>query len=285
MKTGMISGLCLCLVAGGVLASQTPAVGTRLDVRSEPESPAVFCGPERLIRLVLRNTGATPVSLELHARVHQLSSATAVHLGDITCKRLNVLAGQTVLDSVSLSFPDVRGETRFLVQWVEATNRVLGTTEVLVYPPDLLNELKTLAGDRGVGVFDSLDVVRPLLRLVRAEFVDLSETGFDRFSGKLAIIGPFAPEAGISGDLVNRIDALAHRGVGLVWIQAPPGPSGKLRPSFYAVPTGKGTVVVVQDAVLSDLRHQPRAQLNLLHLCGLALDPEPPRLPRATMQP
>jgi hypothetical protein len=285
MKSRFPICLCFCLTAAGLLPTQASQATRPVEVRADPEFPAVFAGPARLIHLVLRNTGQVPVDIDLRARLHQLSSATAVPLGEIPCKRVRVLAGQTVCDSASLMFPNVRSETRFLIQWVESTNRFLGSTEVLVYPPDLLKELGILAGDGGVGVLDPLDEIKPLLRLVRIDFVDLGEVGFERFSGKLSIVGPFAPQTKIGEDLVDRIEGLARRGAGLVWIQPPPGLRAKLLPSFYAVPLGKGAVVVVQPALFSDLSHHPTAQLNLVHLCRLALHPESSRLPRTETEP
>src|SRR5262249_10861541 len=151
----------------------------------------------------------------------------------------------------------------FLVQWVGASNKVVGLTELEVYPPDLFKDLKPLTGGEPLGSFDPQDQLKPLLKAAAVEFVDLEETGLERFVGKLAIIGPFGSEAEMRSGLGHDIKALARRGVGVVWLQPAPEPRDRLVPSFYVVPEGKGTVVVVQAGVVENLAESPRAQLNL----------------------
>ena len=58
-----------------------------------------------------------------------------------------------------------------------------------------------------------------------------------------------------------------------------------LQPSFRTVPIGDGAVVVVQPQLVANLTENPQAQLNLLHFCRLAREPEPPRLPNLNPQP
>ena len=194
-----------------------------------------------------------------------------------------MLPGQTVLESATMTFPPVKAETRFLVQWLEGTNKVAGTTEVLVYPPDLLKGLKPLAGEEPLGVLDPQNQLKPLLRAVAADFQDLEDTGLEDYHGKLAIIGPFQTKAQMRESLVNRsVKALARRGAAVVWIQPPPEKRQELKPSFYAVPEGKGAVVVVQAHLVANLAEKPQAQLNLIQFARLALHSEPLQLPRLT---
>src|ERR1035437_3374124 len=111
------------------------------------DSSGVFAGEARKISTVWHNDGDKVWEGEISARIFQTSSATAVRLGEMPWKKLQVLPGQTVIESVQLDFPAVKAETKFLVQWLENTNHIIGRTEVLVYPTNLLAELKTLAGD------------------------------------------------------------------------------------------------------------------------------------------
>jgi hypothetical protein len=78
---------------------------------------------------------------------------------------------------------------------------------------------------------------------------------------------------------------LAKKGAAVVWIQPPPEKRDKLTPSFYSVPESTNAVVVVQPELVANLPDNPQAQLNLIYFCKLALQPEPFRLPKSTLQP
>jgi hypothetical protein len=39
-----------------------------------------------------------------------------------------------------MNFPAVKAETPFVVQWVDGTDKLVGASDVLVYPPDLLKD-------------------------------------------------------------------------------------------------------------------------------------------------
>ncbi len=218
-------------------------------------------------------------------RLMQLTSATATTLAEQPWKTLQVLPGQTVIESATLDFPDVRAETHFLIQWIDTTNHAFGATEVRVYPTNLLAELKTLAGERlPVGVFDPANLLKPLLNALKMDCEDLQESGVARFTGKLAIAGPFDTREQMPGDLRERIEKLARKGAGVVWLQPPPESRDKLQPSFRIVPVGAGAVVVVQAQLIGNLADSPQAQLNLIQLCRLARQPEPPSLPGSLNQ-
>jgi hypothetical protein len=257
----------------------------QLKVVPDEKQQTVFCGERRQLRVTLQNVGVKIFAADLRLRLYQTSSATAVKVSDTLRTKLQVLPGQTIIESVKLDFPAVKAETRFLVQWAEGTNKVFGRTEVLVYPQDLLKELKPLAGDQPLGVFDSQNPVKPLLKNLGLDFEDLEDRGLETFSGKLAIIGPFESKTHAREGLVKEIEALAAKGAGVVWIQPPPERRDKLQPSFYTVTVGKGAVVVVQAELLADLSECPQSQLNLIRFARLALNPEPIRLPRLSPQP
>jgi hypothetical protein len=250
-------------------------------------TPRVFAGGERALGLRIRNPGGETVEADIRAIISQTSAATAVRIGEVPWKRLQVLPGQTIVDSVPVTFPAVRAETRFLIQWVEGASNVLGRTEVLVYPTNLLQELKALAGDseNALGLFDPDDQLKPLLKGLGVEFSDLEEDGLDGFRGKLAIVGPFAARARMREGLPEQIEKLARKGVAVVWLQPPPDRRAKLQPSFYCVPTGDGAVVVAQAELVTNLSANPQSQLNLIHCARLARHPEPPRLPHLDSQP
>lgn len=244
--------------------------------------PRVFAGEARRIEIMVSNPGGSRVNAGLRTRLYQTSSATAIPLGEAPWKKLEVLPGQTVLESASITFPAVKAETRFVVHWLEGASNVIGTTEVLVYPPDLLKDLKPLLGEEPLGLLDPQNQIKPLMKAVTAGFLDLEDTGLEPYHGKLAIIGPFQSRNQMPEELGARIKKMAGRGIAVVWIQPPPEKRRELKPSFYTMPEGRGAIVVVQASLVANLAGSPEAQLNLIQFAQLALHPEPPRLPHLT---
>ena len=278
-KAWALLGALACL-----MAAWQPAVA-QLQVLSNQSPQSIFAGDAREVSVLFRNPDSQSVESEISWRLHQATSATAMKAGEARWKKIPVLPGQTIAESAKVDFPAVKAETRFVIQWIAGTNDVLGRTEILAYPTNLLKELKSLAGDEPLGVFDPQNQLKPLLKNVSVEFSDLEEAGFEQFSGKLAIIGPFAAKAEMPEGVTKRIEKLAGKGVAVVWIQPPPGPREKLRPSFYAVTNDPGAVVVVQAELMTRISERPQAQLNLIHCARLALHPEPMRLPLTSPQP
>ena len=269
----------LCFGLGVFFAAHVLAAPALPEVLADKDTQSVFAGAARKVSILLRNVGTESANFEARYRLYQTSSATAVRLSETPWKRLQVLPGQTILETARLDFPAVKGETRCLIQWIDSENRVLGKTDVLVYPTNLLDELQTLAGDEPLGVFDPNNQLKPPLKSLGVEFLDLGNTSLEGLPGKLAIIGPFESPAQVRDDLAVRIRTLARKGAAIVWILPPTAKLDKLEPSFYSVAVGRGCIVVVQAGFLSELPTNPRSQLNLLQLARLALHPEPARLP------
>jgi hypothetical protein len=259
------------------------AVRARAEVHVLNDPPQhVFSGPDQKISLKLQNSGNSSVDLDLRARFSQVSSATAAPLNTISIKTLRILPGQTILESAQFTFPSVRAETPFIIQWLDGTNKVIGTSSVLVYAPDLLKQLKALAGDEAVGLFDPNDRLKSSLKRLNIESADLEDSGLDHFEGKLAILGPFQSKEQLGENATMRVRALAERGTGVVWILLSPRAHAPLKPSFYTVMAGKGAIVVVQPTLVANLPDNPEAQRNLIALAKLAVHPEVPKLPELT---
>ncbi len=265
------------------------AVHAQLQLLPDKEPPCVFAGPERKIALSWRNAGDQIFEKEIRFRIFQTTSATAVPLGEMAWKRLQVLPRQTVLESAQLDFPAVKAETTFLVQWLENSNSVVGRTEVLVYPTNLLAELKLLAGEEPPGVFDPQNQLKPLLKAAAVEFSDLEDAGVEDYRGKLVIAGPFQSQKQIRSSLAAQLQGVAKKGAGVVWLLPPPEradrPPDKLRPSFYSVLEKTNAMVVVQPDLVADLPDHPRSQINLIYFCRLALNPQPMALPDLSSHP
>ena len=275
-----------------MLACFWPVAGfAQVQLVPDRDPQRVFVGEARQIATVWHNDGNLLYEGEIHARILQTSPATAVQVSEAPWKKLQVLPQQTILESASMDFSAVKAETRFLVQWLENTNHVIGRTEVWVYPTNLLAELKPLAGDEPLGVFDPLNQLKPLLKNLKIDFVNLENSDLENFSGKLAVIGPFQSKVQMRDGLAKQIQALAKKGVALVWLQPPPEPSPsrrareKLQPSFYSVLENTNVVVVVQPDLVADLPDNPQSQLNLIFFCKLALHPQPLALTDLLPQP
>src|ERR1039458_8627212 len=160
-----------------VMAACWPgAASAQLQLLPDREPQRVFAGDARKITVTWRNAGDKNASADVRTRLYQASSATAVPLSEKNWKKIEILPGQTVLESASMDFPAVNAETRFLIQWLAGTNRVIGKTEVLVYPTNLLSELKPLLGDANFGVLDPNNELKPLLKTAKVDFIDLGET-------------------------------------------------------------------------------------------------------------
>jgi hypothetical protein len=256
-------------------------VGIMAQARLLPDSAPqqVFAGEMREIALRWHNPGEKTATAEVRARIFQASSATVMPLAEKPWKRIDILPGQTVLETAAVDFPAVRAETRFLIQWLEAPDHILGLTEVCVYPTNLLQNLKALLGENVLGVLDPGNGLKPLLRQNGIEFEDLSEMSLEGFQGKLAIIGPFLSPTQVREGLAGRIKRMARKGAAVVWLQAPPGARDRIKPSFYLVPEGNGAIVVVQPDMTDRLAQNPRSQLNLIYFCEWVLNPVAPALP------
>jgi hypothetical protein len=274
-------GLVIFAIAG---AAPRIAYG-QLELIADKEPQRVFAGEVRKVALVWHNPGGEIATADVRARLYQASSATAAPLIEKPWKKIEILPGQTVLESAALDFPAVNAETRFLVQWLADTNRVISKTEVLVYPTNLLSELKPLLGEAILGVLDPNNELKPLLKQNQVDFVDLSAMSLDDFQGKLVVVGPFQTRAQMRVGLARSIQKIARKGAAVVWLQPPPGPKDPLKPSFYIVPAGKGAVIVVQPDLVSRLPEKPQSQLNLLYFCKLALAPRLLPLSEFTSQP
>jgi len=270
----------ICCLWTGLLLWTAPLLTVCAEIQIVPSSVQhVFGGAARQIRVQLQNTGDAVVMSDIQTVLSQASSATVVRVSDTQWKRLQVLPHQTIVETAALDLPAVKVETRFLVQWVEGASNVVGKTEVLVYPTNLLTQLKPLAGDKAVGLFDPGDRLKPLLHSLTIEFHDLVEEGTDKFHGKLAIFGPFESKSQMRASLKNDIQTLARRGVAVVWLLPPPEKRAPLQPSFYGVPLGDGMVIVAQAQLVSGLAERPEAQLNLLRLAEESLHPTSLTLP------
>ena len=272
----------LVLLTAVALFLSASAASAQLELLPEPELPCVFGGGARTLRVVLRNPTAQPLEVALSNRVFQTTSATLAPAGELQpWKKLRVLPGQTVIESVVVAFPGVRVLSLFHIVWHDEKGRALRPSEVMVYPTNLLAEIAPLSPGRPLGLLDPQNQLKPLLLAAKLDFVDLERDGLEHFDGALAILGPFATSGQMPRGLAATVRKRAQAGLGIVWIQS----STRVRrpePTTYAVPVGSGVVVVAAASATRDLADNPIAQLNLLRFARLAVKREPLDLPDPT---
>ncbi|HSU54703.1 MAG TPA: hypothetical protein VLT36_11645 [Candidatus Dormibacteraeota bacterium] len=263
-----------CTLAGiGLLGMANPAfAGLELLPPSEP--PSIFAGSSKAIPLLWRNGGDEILTSNLHFRMYQASSATAMPFMEAPWKQLTVLPGQTVVESARLDFPTIKTETRFIVQWLDPTNRALGNSEVDVFPARLLSGLSTLAAPEGMGVYDPGNCMKPVLKDAGVDVVDLQQ--FAAFEGRLALFVPSSALTEPGEDVIERVKGLAKTTAAIVWIVPPRVPPAPLQPTFAILTLRKASIVLAQSSLVTNLAEDPRAQLKLVELARLALHPAPP---------
>ncbi|MDR3458259.1 MAG: hypothetical protein P4N60_12490 [Verrucomicrobiae bacterium] len=258
----------------------------RAQLQPLPDQPPqrVFGGGASKIDVLWHNAGNDMINVDVSTRILQASSATTAEICEVPWKKLQVLPQQTVVESAQLDFPTVKAETKFLVQWIGASNQVLGLTEIRVYPTNLLGELSIIFKEADLGVLDANDELKPMLKQNGVAFLNLGERALEDFHGKLAVIGPFHPLAQMREGLAESLQKIAAAGVAVVWLQ-PPGTTEEIMPSFYVVPGTKAAVVVAQADLTAHFSDSPQSQLNLVRFCKLALDPKPFLMPNLASQP
>jgi hypothetical protein len=259
---------CCCILAGShALHAQVRAV-------PNPTPQAVFGGEQRFIRVHFENPSPDEQVDEVRARLLQLTSATAVPIRITPWKTLRMLPGQEVVERFETEFPAVKTETRFAIQWLDEGGRVMGRTDVRVFPARPLGGLKALLDGSAVGVVDPADRIPSVLREAGLEVEVVDIEALARFEGKLLIIGPKDGMTSVPDGLGTDLLRLARKGVAVVWLVAP-DPGKPLGPSFQRMAEGNGTLMIVDPTLVEELATSPLAQKNLLQLATQALRPVP----------
>ena len=131
--------------------------------------PALFGDGKRTFRALFRNTGDSAIEAHLEFRLYQASASTLAPLGDLrTWRTVPLGAGQTIVESVEVELPTVRGETGFQVIWFDGRTK-LGATSLRIFPDELLKPLAALGGDAPVGLIDPEGQFKTALATVRVQ--------------------------------------------------------------------------------------------------------------------
>ncbi|MDB6026761.1 MAG: hypothetical protein JWM68_2984 [Verrucomicrobiales bacterium] len=249
-------------------------------IAGEPQF--VFEGSKQSVPVTFRNNGDKEITAEIRILLVQESSATTMAIGESRpWKTLRVLAGQTVLETVSVDLPAIRATTSFQLRCLDVKSNELGKISLRVVPRDLLKQLSKLGGDKAIGVLDPADELKPLLKAAGVEFYDLETgSGFDGFEGKLAIVGPFVENKSLPENLRTRLVARAKRTPSAIILILPPSVQMDPFPPIYLVRESSSTIAVLQPKAVSSITNSPQAQFHLIRAAQMALDPDSLRLPR-----
>ncbi len=246
---------------------------------------AVFGDGNRALKINIHNTATSAVEKAISVRLYQSASETMAPIGKTTAwKKLTVLAGQTVMEHITLTLPKVEAETSFRLFWMDDTGKTLAHTDFTVHPTRLLQDLVHAGGQRPLAVFDPGDRLKPLLRAQEMDFEELTVGGHpEAFRGRLAIILP-ENEPGQEMDFfASRLGRTAReRGMALVWFQTPDKRRTGEPPMAYTVHDGRATIVKAPSALLANLEHSPEAQLSLVWLANYAVQHNRMTLPAAS---
>lgn len=250
----------------------------------EPPRHAVFGGSASSLPVPLHTTLSPGPAPEVLVHRLQLATSTAAALETLSLGPIPLPAGLLLLDSPPVPFPAVRAPTRFLVQWLTKDGQRLGSTEVEVYPTNLLAELAPLAGGLPIGLLDPQHQLQPRLQALHIRCVDLTRSDLADFEGRLAIFGPFSHQHPAPPDLARDLHTRSKHPLAAVWLTPPAdttSPGSPLVPSFHVVQLGRATVVVAQGDLVRDLTLNPRAQQTLTLLARHAVRPRAFGLPES----
>ncbi len=142
------------------------AFALRAELRLEPadERQVVFATRAAKIKVIFRNPSAESHKSTLRYRIFQATSITAMPVGsEQVWKELEVLGGQTVLETVEVTLPAVKVATPFLARWRDDAGHVLGHTTILACPGDQLARFGTDGVGSAIGVFDRRGKLFPVL--------------------------------------------------------------------------------------------------------------------------
>ena len=248
------------------------ATHAQIELVPDETPEVVFAGKAQTIHVTFHNRGGQKSETEIRTRLFQASSSSLAPVGEVQgWKKLEILAGQTVLENFEVNCPEVKTILRFQLQWTDDKDGRLGKTDLIACPADALKTLKTLGGDKPIGIWDPSGKMKPLLEALKVEVEDLTAgTSFDAFHGKLAILGPFPTKDTMPSGFRENVKKLAERGVGVVWIQ----PFSDAALSASATRMGAGVLVLARPAMISDLAETPLSQLRLLELARIATSPD-----------
>ena len=237
---------------------------------------AVFAGQPSAIQVTLRNLGPDEVHTEFSTRLFQVSSTTTMPVGGPQpWKRIQALAGQTIVESVPVSLPEVRVITPFRLQILAGEKSVAQYT-IVACPPDLLKQLPAITGGKPVGIFDPEGRLSPVFNKTGAASVVIDIGDNDPSDDyALAILGPFSSPDKVPADLAARAHELAKRNVTVIALLPPGALGGLTQAGLLQLPMASSgntrSSVLFSEAGANEFAGSASSQLALYRMAELAL--------------
>ncbi len=251
-------------------------LAAQLAVSAEAAVQVVFSGEPAALVVLVGNGGRETLKGGVSTRIFQLSSATRIPLGEKQpWKELEVLAGQTVRENLELTFPVLAEPALYRVEFASAAGDPLGAVPVRACPRNALQILARWSGTRPVAVRDAGGKLDDLLKKNGVTTSDLTgEAATAEFRGPLAILRSADGTAAEKERLRGIADALARRGVAVLWLQ--PAPGGIERETRTVGKGGPVCELALRD--FDRLENSASAQMRLLESARFLLFPshEPP---------
>jgi len=263
----------------GPLLILTLAVSVQAQLEFPPESAAaiVFGGEPQTVSVRVHSRAAIdPVvtnserkDVAVRFRLFQESSGVAVPLGPAQpWKRLSILPGQTLLETVSVEFPPVKRATDGLVRWETEEGQGLGSTRVRLVPTNLVAELKPLTSGGPMGVVNASTAMTGLFEGAGLAVEDLTDLP-QRQEAHVIVVMPGELVETQPALLARRIRSWVESGRTVLWFKSDPSAwtstLAERRP-------GQGSLVTV-DAGMVERLDTAEAQWRLVNLVRWACRP------------
>ncbi len=242
----------------------------QLAVSTEAAVQTVFSGEPVAVTLFVDNGDLKSHQAAVSTRIFQLAATTKMPLGnEQPWKEIEVLAGQTVREKITLTFPALTEPVLYRVELTEAKGRQLGGVTVRACPRTLLQTLARLSGGQPVGVGDAGGQLGAVLKKSDVPVAELAGEAAADFHGSLALLRSADATPAESARVRALGAALAKRGVAVLWLQ--PAPGGTERET-RTVGRG-GTVCELALRAFDRLENSAAAQLRVVESARYLLTP------------
>lgn len=244
----------------GFLLFGAVARGAGISIWTEPKPSLVFARENVSVRLFVKNSDAMDRKVKLEYRVYQAATGVSAPVTDRKKWKEFALSGnQTVVETLKFSPGTVKGSTLFLLKFYEGENvPELESLPLVVYPDNLLAELKEAEKTMQLAVFDEEDLLGPtLVELGAKKAVSLEEPMVSDRPIVLFVVGPKGT------DLPKHAVDLAKWAAAVIWIRRP------VAPTFDSLPVevkreGRMFAISAERSMFADITNSVEAQINLI---------------------
>src|SRR4051812_24629468 len=263
--------LCLkvCIAWLFALTAAEASAGT---VEIDPSPQVIFAGGKRRIETKFTNLTDTDLQLTLHSRLFQASSATIVPVDESKASRpITIASGQSLIERVEQSIPEVKSETLFVLYWSNRTQKI-GATFIRAIPTNVLSQLPQLNDGHAVALYDPGDALKSAFGASETVAVKSVDDLASSESKLLIWLPEHARERRADESSIGVISALkkkAQNGGAIVRLNPAPVFPGEISGSTHTIQVGSGRIVCAYMPAITDYS-QAAAQLMLLRLSELA---------------